>query len=212
MARPRSTAYAGQRDKILASAAKLFALRGFNATSMNEVAQGCGVSKATLYHYFQDKHDLLVNIADEHVSRLVMLVDQVQEQPLAPDQKLRVLIQALLSEYADAQHAQHVLTAEARFLNPDDARRVADKERRVVNACAALVLAQRPDLDAAQLSKPLTMLLFGMINWLFTWMKPDGALDHAAMAPIVADLFLGGLPAVRAGHANESSERASAPV
>jgi hypothetical protein len=42
------------------------------------------------------------------------------------------------------------------------------------------------------------MLLFGMVNWMFTWMKPDGALDHEAMAPIVADLFLGGLGAVKA--------------
>ena len=41
------------------------------------------------------------------------------------------------------------------------------------------------------------MLLFGMVNWMFTWMKPDGALDHEAMAPIVADLFLGGLGAVK---------------
>ena len=41
------------------------------------------------------------------------------------------------------------------------------------------------------------MLLFGMVNWMFTWMKPDGALDHGAMAPLVTDLFLGGLQAVR---------------
>jgi hypothetical protein len=47
------------------------------------------------------------------------------------------------------------------------------------------------------MSKPLTMLLFGMINWLFTWMKPGGALDHEALAPVVTDLFLGGLGAVK---------------
>ena len=40
------------------------------------------------------------------------------------------------------------------------------------------------------------MLLFGMINWMFTWMRPDGRLDYDSMAPMVADLFLGGLPAV----------------
>ena len=50
---------------------------------------------------------------------------------------------------------------------------------------------------AMPLAKPLTMLLFGMVNWMFTWMKPDGALDHAAMAPVVADMFLGGLKAVK---------------
>jgi len=60
------------------------------------------------------------------------------------------------------------------------------------------VVALRPDLKKPRLAKPLTMLLFGMINWMFTWMKPEGALDHAAIAPIVADLFLGGLPAVKA--------------
>jgi hypothetical protein len=42
------------------------------------------------------------------------------------------------------------------------------------------------------------MLLFGMINWMFTWLKPkDGALTHADMAPVVADLFFGGLPGVQ---------------
>jgi hypothetical protein len=41
------------------------------------------------------------------------------------------------------------------------------------------------------------MLLFGMINWMFTWLKPGGALSHAAMAPVVVDMFLGGLGAVQ---------------
>jgi len=36
-----------------------------------------------------------------------------------------------------------------------------------------------------------------MINWMFIWMRPDGELDYEAMAPVVADLFLGGLPAVK---------------
>ncbi len=40
------------------------------------------------------------------------------------------------------------------------------------------------------------MLLFGMINWMFTWLRPDGRFTHHDMAPIVADLFLGGLGAV----------------
>jgi Tetracyclin repressor-like, C-terminal domain len=41
------------------------------------------------------------------------------------------------------------------------------------------------------------MLLFGMINWLFTWMRPTGGVDYDAMAQMVADLFLGGLGAVK---------------
>ena len=54
----------------------------------------------------------------------------------------------------------------------------------------------RPELRDARLHKPLTMLLFGMINWTFTWLRPDGDLSHAALAALVSDLFFGGLGAV----------------
>jgi hypothetical protein len=52
------------------------------------------------------------------------------------------------------------------------------------------------------------MLLFGMINWTFTWMKPDGALSHGSLAPIVAQLFFGGLPAVKLPAATARKRRA----
>jgi hypothetical protein len=68
----------------------------------------------------------------------------------------------------------------------------------VVAGFAHVVAVLRPDLRDAALGKPLTMLLFGMINWLFTWMRPDGALGYDAIAPMVADLFLGGIHAVKA--------------
>ncbi len=51
MARPRSSGYDEQREMILARAAHLFARGGYPGTSMNQVAEACGLSKATLYHY-----------------------------------------------------------------------------------------------------------------------------------------------------------------
>ncbi len=89
-----------------------------------------------------------------------------------------------------------------KFLIDADRARVLDKERQVVDAFARAIREARPDLhaagDPAALAKPLTMLLFGMMNWMFTWLRPDGALSHRDMAPVVADLFLGGLGAVAA--------------
>jgi Tetracyclin repressor-like, C-terminal domain len=67
----------------------------------------------------------------------------------------------------------------------------------VVAAFATNSEKEPPHPAEAALSKPLTMLLFGMINWMFTWLKPEGPLGHDDMAPIVADLFLGGLGAVK---------------
>lgn len=197
MARGRSPGYEDQRELILNQAAALFARRGYPATSMNEVAEACGLSKPTLYHYFKDKYTLLVHIADGHVSRLQALVEEIQAQNLPPEPRLRTLIQRFVQEYAQAQDAHRVLTEDVKFLQPEDSERVLDKERAVVAAFAGALAEMRPDTAAAGLSKALTMLLFGMINWMFTWLRPDGELDYDAMAPIVADLFFGGVPAVR---------------
>ncbi|TWO73428.1 TetR/AcrR family transcriptional regulator [Caenimonas sedimenti] len=198
MGRGRSATYDDQRELILASAASLFAHRGYPGTSMNQVAEACGLSKATLYHYYKDKYALLVSIADSHVSRLQGIVREALSAETTPEDQMRVLIRRLVEEYAHAQNAHRVLTEDVKFLDPDDRKRVLDKEREVVNGFARVVATLRPDLKDAAMSKPLTMLLFGMINWMFTWMKPDGAVDYEAMAPVVADLFLGGLGAVQA--------------
>jgi AcrR family transcriptional regulator len=198
MARGRSASYDDQREMILGKAAQLFAKRGYSATSMNEVAQACGLSKATLYHYYRDKYSLLVSIADDHVSRLAALVEDEETLKLEGEARLRHLIKRIVEEYADAQNAHRVLTEDVKFLEEADRQRVLDKERLVVAGFARAVA----EMDAGgkagtPMSKPLTMLLFGMINWMFTWMKPEGTLDYAAMGPIVADLFLGGIGAVK---------------
>ena len=201
MGRGRSASYEDQRELILANAAALFARRGYPGTSMNQVAEACGLSKATLYHYYKDKYALLVSIADGHVTRLQSIVQEASAADLSADEQMRILIHRLVEEYAHAQHAHRVLTEDVKFLEPGDRERVLDKEREVVNGFARVVVALRPDLKQAAMSKPLTMLLFGMVNWMFTWMKADGAIDYETMAPIVSDLFLGGLGAVQAPQA-----------
>lgn len=198
MARTRAATYDDQRDHILARAAELFAHQGFPGTSMNQVAAACGVSKATLYHYMRDKAELLAQIAQGHVARLEALVAEVAVQPLPAEQRLRLLISRFVREYADAQHQHRVLTEDVKFLDTDAQKQVLDGQRRVVRAFARTLVEVRPALADQHLDKPLTMLLFGMINWMFTWLKPDGVLDHEKMAPLVADLFFGGLHAVQA--------------
>lgn len=198
MPRGRAPGYQLQRETILARAAELFARRGFTATSMNEVAEACGVSKPSLYHYVRDKHQLLAEIAEVHVVRLLALVAEVDVARLAPEPRLRRLIAAFLAVYARSQAEHRVLTNDVRFLNSPERERILSAERRVVAAFAEAIVATRPELRAASLAKPLAMLLFGMMNWMFTWLQPEGKLSHDDLAPVVADLFFGGIGAVRA--------------
>ena len=186
-----------QQRSILVNSAALFARRGYPSTTMNDVAAACNLSKATLYHHFSDKSALLHTIADEHVSRLVALVEKITVQTHAPEDLLRSLILGFMGEYENAHHAHRVLTEDVRFLSAPAREAILDKERVVVRAFASALGAMRPGLQTAHLETPLTMLLFGMMNWMFTWLQPDGRLSYEQMASIVADLFLGGFSAVQ---------------
>lgn len=209
MARGRAATHDQQRAHILQGATQLFARHGYASTSMNQVADACGLSKAALYHYFRDKDAMLVSITEEHVLHLRAIVDDVVAQPLPPAERLRELILRFVKAYAGAQQAHRVLTEDTRFLAAADRDRVLAHERHLVQAFASAVQAHRPDLQGTPLAKPLTMLLFGMINWMFTWLQQDGELTHDAMAPIVVDLFLGGLGAVATNAAGVEASTAA---
>ena len=197
MPRGRAPGYELQRETILAKAAELFARRGYTATSMNEVAEACGVSKPALYHYVRDKHQLLVEISEGHIARLLALVEATEPDRQAAEPRLRALIAAFLAVYAGSQNEHRVLTEDVKFMRAEERRRVLRGQRRVVAVFADAVAAARPDLRGAGLDKPLAMLLFGMMNWMFTWLQPDGELTYADMAPVVCDLFFSGLTGVR---------------
>ena len=206
MARPRAATYDDQRSQILKAAADLFARRGYTAATLNEVAAASGVSKATLYHYFSDKHALLEDIVCSHVVRLQRIAAEAGAPPTEPpgsalgaaEARLRSLVRRFMQAYADAQSEHRVLTEDVKFLDERAREAVLDGQRQVVAAFAQGIAACRPDLRA-ELHKPMAMLLFGMINWTFTWLRPDGVLTYADLGDIVADLFFGGLPAVTAG-------------
>ena len=198
MARPRSAGYDDHRDQILAAAARLFATSGYAATTMNDVAAACGLSKATLYHYVRDKHDLLAKVSRAHVQRLEALVAEVLARGLPPQQRLMALIDCFMAAYADAQHEHRVLTEDVKFLQPGPQGEVLDGQRRVVAAFADAIAAARPELGGRPLAGALAMLLFGMMNWTFTWLRAAGPLSYEAVARMVSELFFGGLPAVQA--------------
>ena len=179
---------------MLAAAAQLFATRGYTATTMLQVAAACGVSKATLYHSVRDKHELLAQITRGHVARLEALVQRVEVQRLEPRARLSELILCFMQAYESAQAEHRVLTEDVKFLATADRDAVLAGQRRVVAAFADAIALLRPDLGLRRLHKPLAMLLFGMMNWTFTWLREGGALTHASLAPLVVELFLGGLP------------------
>jgi len=199
MARTRTAGFDVQRAAIRDAAARLFAENGYPSTSIADLARACGMSKALIYHYYRDKEDLLADIALSYVDRLAGIVDEVAALQLPPAAHLRRLVEAFMAEYEHSAARHRVLVQDVKYLERSHRARVLARQRRVVEGYAAVIGRLAPQASRAALAKPLTMILFGMINWTFTWLKDSGALAYADMAPIVTDLFLGGIGRVRVG-------------
>ncbi|MBD5804393.1 HTH-type transcriptional repressor KstR2 [Azoarcus sp. Aa7] len=178
---------------MLRAAAGLFAEKGFHNASMSAIAQTCGVSKPLLYHYYRDKEHLLFDIADSYIDELLAIVASVEARKLGPEDHFTELVTRFMEEYEHAQDHHMVLVQDVKFLKEEQAESVAGKQRRVVAAFADALARVEPGLQGRKLDKAVTMILFGMINWTFTWLRADGPLTFHDMAPIVTGIFLNGV-------------------
>lgn len=197
MARTKAAGFEAQRAAIRDAAARLFADKGYASASIADIARACGVSKALLYHYYVDKEHLLYDIAESYVDRLQRIVSEVRGEALPPAAAMRKLIARFMSEYGQSAARHRVLVQDVKYLTRPHRARVVARQRMVVDGFAEVVGQLAPPGVGASLRKPLTMILFGMMNWTFTWLRDSGPLSHDDLAPVVTDLFIGGLARVR---------------
>jgi len=89
------------KHKIAAVAAKLFAQKGFAATSIREIEEKAGVGRPMIYYYFGDKHGLYTALLNQAVEPLSKQMIGVTEQPLPPREKIRAIVGNLVAHYRE---------------------------------------------------------------------------------------------------------------
>jgi AcrR family transcriptional regulator len=90
-----------RREAIMASAQELFFAKGFNATTMDEIAQRTELSKGTLYLYFGSKEELYVTVMSKGLEILFAWVDEAFSLDLSPDEMIRKLGEVYYRYYLD---------------------------------------------------------------------------------------------------------------
>ena len=194
MARTRAKDYDDKRQAMLHQAASVFARDGYDRASMAGVAAECGVSKALLYHYYASKEALLFDIIKSHLEELIDAVDAADEASLPAEERLERLVAALLEAYRDAD-AEHKLQIGAMQLLPEaDQARHKALERELVARFADAVRAVDPEaFEGTPLLKPVTMSLFGMLNWFYMWFRDGGPVSRREYAALATKLLVGGV-------------------
>lgn len=186
MARPKSSQHELRRDEILDVAAQCFADQSYPAASMNDIASACGTSKARLYHYYESKEGILFDLLDRYTQRLLALIGQVeataQRRSLDDRAALHELVRSFLEEYEHSATRHVALLHDTKFLGATQRDLILDRQRDVVSAVTRFLRRAYPQRVTPQNQTAMTMMLFGMINWTFTWLRPGGTMSYAAFA------------------------------
>jgi AcrR family transcriptional regulator len=188
------------RQEILRTAARLFQQRGYDATSMNDVAAALKLSKGGLYHHFQSKDEILYEIMNH-------AMEITQERVLAPvrsitdpEERLRALIRLHIEVVLSPRDREiTVMLHENHPLPPALRKRINTRKKEYIHFVESLIAevqtkAQRSRSAKCAVSpRAAAFALLGMINWIYQWYKPEGDLQTNNLVPQFTDLVFGGI-------------------
>ncbi len=198
MTRVRADDYDDKRRSILDQAAALFARKGFEATTMVEVARACNASKSHLYHYFARKEDLLFEIVREHITVQAAELTALVDQPLPAEERFEQFVGTFVERSADSRNEHLVLMNDIKFLPTAQQKEVRKLENQLVDMMVGLLSEINPELmPPTRPRAPYAMLLFGMIIWTFTWYQKRGAIPPHELAARISQLFIHGFKGQR---------------
>ncbi|MBX3586172.1 MAG: TetR/AcrR family transcriptional regulator [Ramlibacter sp.] len=197
MARPKSQQHELKREEILDIAAQCFARQSYPAASMNDIAAAGGTSKARLYHYYGSKEAILFDLLDRYTQRLLAIIGQAeataQRRNLDDRAAVHELIRSFLEEYETSATRHVALLHDTQFLGDEQRELILNRQRDVVSAVTRFLRRAYPQRLNPVNQTAVTMMLFGMINWTFTWLRPGGAMSYAAFAEEVVAMLERGL-------------------
>jgi AcrR family transcriptional regulator len=184
------SAYDEKLESILRTSAQIFAEKGYHQASIRDIARATGVSLSGLYYYFESKEELLFLIQDHAFGTIVHNLEEMLRGTDDPHRKLRLLIENHLRYFLNNMPEMKVLSHEAESLTGEFREQVNAKKRRLTEIAMEILQQLRPqsDLDL----RVATFALFGMMNWLYNWYRPDRDLPVAQLAEQINRLFLGG--------------------
>jgi AcrR family transcriptional regulator len=193
MARTRANDYDKKRQGILSRSAALFAEHGYTGTSITMIAEACGVSKALMYHYYNSKDAVLFDLLQDHLQNLVTAVETAAQSAGKPQEKLFAISAALLEAYRGADAEHQVQISSLKLLPPLRQEALKELERKLVVIVSDAIAAAIPSAaKKRQLLKPLTMSLFGMLNWHYLWFRDGKGITREKYARMVTGLILSG--------------------
>ncbi len=175
---------------ILEHATDVFFEKGYEGASMRDLSRATGMSLAGLYYYFESKEKLLYLIQKHTFSTIVERLQERLAGASDPKQRIRIAIENHLEYFLANQKAMTVLSHEDEVLKGVLGDEVREIKRKYYQICRELVEALKAERGLKVNTRTAVLSLFGMMNWIYTWYRPQLDTD---LAREMGDIFLSGV-------------------
>jgi TetR/AcrR family transcriptional regulator, cholesterol catabolism regulator len=182
---------AGRRGQLIRESARLFRQKGFEATSVRDIAAATGLQSGSWVYHFKTKQDILAAVMEEGLQRALERIEAIGREQLAPREHFRALLRAHLDTIlAPGQDFIPVLLYEWRALAKKSRPRVVALQRRYEAVWDEVIAQLQRSGEWAQPTRIDRLLMFGALNWMAHWYRPDGSFDVAQLAAEAERFFL----------------------
>lgn len=164
--------------EVLDAATELFAVKGYEATSLQDIADSVGVSRPALYHYLSSKEDLLVMLVEGVSQSLAGVLSELRGRPdLTPSEKISMVTDQLVRQRIQHPGRFRILDRSEAIL-PEPARTEhAEAKRHILREVVTIIEeGVRAGQFAPTDSRTTALSLIGMCNWVAWWVRPDDAV------------------------------------
>jgi AcrR family transcriptional regulator len=185
--------YDSRRQQLTLAAAHVFAERGFDQTSVQELSEALHLAAGGLYHYFGSKQLLLIHICDQLMDPLLDETRELLASADAPEDQLRALVRLWVAHVIDHRDHMLVFQQERHLIERGDEWRGVRASRKQFERLLADLLARVQDANGGLPGDPRLALsaLLGMVNHTPQWYRRNGRLTPQEVADGYVDLVLG---------------------
>jgi len=191
MARPRNLERAAQ---IKDTVSRLFAEKGYHATSMRDVGNQIGMSKSSMYNYFKSKEDILFHLMNDAMDEALETLKAICRADHTPEEKLNAVLDFYACYYAGDQDRLTLLVNELPSLSDEHQEIIKRKDRDYVKLIRS-ILDDLTDAGRMRAIHPTvaTFAFFGMVHYTIKWYKKEGAVRPGELARLFVEIFTKGI-------------------
>ena len=197
MARPETPTtrarWDARRAEVIERAAQVFARRGYDQTSVPELAEALEAATGGIYHYFSGKEGLLIAICDQLMEPLLAEAEELAGTDAPATEQLRDLVRRWVANVVDHQDHMLVFQQERHLIDHGSQWREVRESRKRFERLVEDVLARAGAESGGPAVDPRLQLsaLLGMVNHTAQWYRPRGRLSPAEIADGYVALVLG---------------------